>query len=73
MLPLAADADGTPTNQAIWIVPATPPLTPNPIAVHGATLRANFEHEYRSQELRLAGESERLAEEIEGTIMRSAA
>jgi iron complex outermembrane receptor protein len=54
------DADGTPTNQAIWIQAANPPFTPNPVAVHGATLNVRIDQEFRSQELRLAGEWDRV-------------
>ena len=53
------DADGTPTIDGTWIVPATPPYTPNAVTVSGATLNARIDQDFRSQELRLAGDNER--------------
>ncbi len=51
----SVDADGTPSAEGPWIVPATPPYTPAPVGVQGATLEVRYDQDFRSQELRLAG------------------
>ncbi len=56
----SVDADGTPSASGPWTVPATPPYTPNPVAVEGATLEVRFDQEFRSQEFRIAGAYDRM-------------
>jgi len=53
------DADGTPTADGTWVVPVTPPYTPEAVTVQGATLNARIDQDFRSQELRLAGDGDR--------------
>jgi iron complex outermembrane receptor protein len=49
------DTDSRVTDQAITIIPAVPPVTSGPTALHGATTPYSISQRFASQEFRLAG------------------
>jgi iron complex outermembrane recepter protein len=56
---ITPDTDSRITDQAISIIPAVPPVTRGPTALHGATTPFSISQRFASQELRLAGTYDR--------------
>lgn len=50
------DMESRPSTGGTAVLPAYPVLAPNPVTVHGATLSAQVDQTFVSQEFRLAGE-----------------